>query len=427
MLSSTSMRALAKNASWMLAGQVCSVTAQAGYFILLARLLGATQFGLYVAVVSFVSIGSQFGTLGSGYVLLRYGSMDKALYPKYWGNVLLATLVFGGLVVCVLTLSSSFVLPHTSIWLVLVVATSDTILGGLVQCAGQVFQTFELMSRTAMLSLATNILRLIAACTFTLTLAHISPLIWALAVLSVSAIVALAGVALTTQAFGRPQFSLALLRRHAGEGAIFAVSSSTTSIYNDLDKILLGHEGMNQANGIYSLAYRAINIANIPVFAAHAAAFPRFFQQGAHGIAATLPLARKLQLRTLAVTGAMAIALFACAPLIPVLTNRSYAESVMALRWLCVIPMFRSFQWSAGDSLAGAGLQKYRLVLQLGAAVFNLVLNIWLIPRYSWRGAAWSSLATDGSLALAMWCVYLYLTSTQPRLTGPSHSVVPLP
>jgi len=33
----------------------------------------------------------------------------------------------------------------------------------------------------------------------------------------------------------------------------------------------------------------------------------------------------------------------------------------------------------------------------------NILLNLWLIPAYSWRGAAWSSLASDGLLAIGLW------------------------
>jgi O-antigen/teichoic acid export membrane protein len=35
----------------------------------------------------------------------------------------------------------------------------------------------------------------------------------------------------------------------------------------------------------------------------------------------------------------------------------------------------------------------------VGVAIFNVLINLWLIPAYSWRGAAWSSIASDGLLA----------------------------
>jgi O-antigen/teichoic acid export membrane protein len=81
----------------------------------------------------------------------------------------------------------------------------------------------------------------------------------------------------------------------------------------------------------------------------------------------------------------------------------SFANSVSALQWLCLLPVFRSLHVGAADTLTGAGYQRYRTASQLSAAALNFGLNLWLIPAYSWHGAAWSSLATDGSLAAANW------------------------
>jgi O-antigen/teichoic acid export membrane protein len=82
---------------------------------------------------------------------------------------------------------------------------------------------------------------------------------------------------------------------------------------------------------------------------------------------------------------------------------------VSALRWLCLIPLFRSFHLCSGDAMAGAGQQKFRLLCGLFAAGLNFSLNLYLIPHYSWLGAAIASLATDGSLAVIMWAVLLWL------------------
>jgi hypothetical protein len=40
--------------------------------------------------------------------------------------------------------------------------------------------------------------------------------------------------------------------------------------------------------------------------------------------------------------------------------------------------------------------------VQAAVAVFNVLINLWLIPAYSWRGAAWSSIASDGVLLISV-------------------------
>jgi len=95
--------------------------------------------------------------------------------------------------------------------------------------------------------------------------------------------------------------------------------------------------------------------------------------------------------------------------------GKGFTETVDALRWLCLLPLFRSFHCSAGDALSGAGRADMRLMSQLGAGIFNFSVNLYLIPHYSWRGAAWSSIATDGLLAVANWSLVFMLAKKKPK------------
>jgi O-antigen/teichoic acid export membrane protein len=205
--------------------------------------------------------------------------------------------------------------------------------------------------------------------------------------------------------------------KRLGEGFIFAVSGSTTSSYNDIDKVMLGHYGLTVANGIYSMAYRVINICTMPIMSIYSAAFPRFFRKGVNGVRITEPFARRLLKRTLVLGILGAFGMFIMAPLIPFVVGRGFAQSVAALRWLCLIPALRSLHVSAGDAMSGAGYQKYRLASQIIAAGSNFCMNLYLIPHYSWVGAAWASLLTDGGLAAMSWAVLLWLKGNE--IAGP--------
>ena len=111
------------------------------------------------------------------------------------------------------------------------------------------------------------------------------------------------------------------------------------------------------------------------------------------------------------------------APIIPHVLGKSFSESVLALRWLCLLPVLRSFQWSAGDALTGAGHQNLRLSSQAVAAAFNFAINLYLIPHFGWRGAAWTSLTTDGLLAVFN-CVVLYVLRLQATPPAPDSHLV---
>ena len=79
--------------------------------------------------------------------------------------------------------------------------------------------------------------------------------------------------------------------------------------------------------------------------------------------------------------------MFFCAPIIPHLVGKSYAESVSALRWLCLIPFFPLLSISVQAMRSPEqGTRKFRLVSQSIAAGGNLLLNLYLVPRYSLVG-----------------------------------------
>jgi O-antigen/teichoic acid export membrane protein len=407
---------LVRNAGWLFAGQGLSLVAQALYFIVLARLLGTTQYGLLAGAVALVAVVSQYSSLGSGLLFLRYVSPDHSRFREYWGNVLMSVCLLGVLLALGLRLTGRWLVGEASVPLLVPIAISDCLFQQLSGCAGQVFQTFEKMKFSAALTLLSNIARCLLAVGMLLVLGRVSAWQWVLGSLAVSFLTACLAFAIVTRFFGLPSFSPSLLAKRSGEGFVFAISGSTTAVYNDIDKVVLSHFGMDRANGIYSMAYRVVNIGAMPITSIVGAALPRFFREGVHGIAATVPMARALLKRTAILGILVSLGMFVCAPLIPHLVGKSYAESVSALRWLCLIPFFRCFHLSAGDAIAGAGHQKFRLVSQSIAATGNLLLNLYLVPRHSWHGAAWASLGTDGALGVMNWLA-LMLLSRRPNLS----------
>jgi O-antigen/teichoic acid export membrane protein len=97
------------------------------------------------------------------------------------------------------------------------------------------------------------------------------------------------------------------------------------------------------------------------------------------------------------------------APIVPYILGSDYNNAVDALRWLAPIPLFRGLQHFGGDILSGTGFQGLRSALEVIISVFNISINLWLIPLYSWQGAAWCSLASDGLLMLMLWSMVAFL------------------
>jgi O-antigen/teichoic acid export membrane protein len=74
-----------------------------------------------------------------------------------------------------------------------------------------------------------------------------------------------------------------------------------------------------------------------------------------------------------------------------------------AVRLLALIPVMRCVHWFLADALSGANAQGLRTMVQVGVAVLNIGLNLIILPRWSWVGAAWTSLASDAILMVSIY------------------------
>jgi O-antigen/teichoic acid export membrane protein len=99
---------------------------------------------------------------------------------------------------------------------------------------------------------------------------------------------------------------------------------------------------------------------------------------------------------------------------VPLILGPEYRYTAEALRWLALLPVLKVMHYFLSDSLTGAGYQGVRTCIQGGVALFNVLINLWIIPAYSWRGAAWSSIASDALLACSVGTAAFVLSRRAP-------------
>ena len=407
----------ARHFGWMFVGQGTSYVLRAVYFVLIARLLGVLQYGIVVGAIALVNMVTNYSRLGSSIVFIRHVSADRTQFAVYWGNILLVTLGMSSFLIVVLHFAARHLIAPASAALIIPVAIASCLCEQLTVGAGQVFQTFEKMHVTATLNLMTSLARTLTAGAMLFVMHRATALEWVIASAVVSVVAALVAVSMVTIEFGSPEIVPRLFLKRGAEGAEYAISASADTAYNDLDKTMLSHYGMNAANGIYSMAYRVIDLATMPISSIQMAAEPRLFQLGATSLQAAATFGRRLLKRGLLASMVAAVGMFLLAPLIPLLVGPGFTESISALRWLCLIPVFRSIHGITGGVLTGAGLQRYRTLAQITAVAINFVLNLWLIPTHGWHGSAWASLATDGALGIINWSVLEWAVGRPGLLT----------
>ena len=72
--------ALVRNSVWMFLGQGLRLVIQAAYFTVIARSLGASNYGAFVSIAALAGILFPFATMGSGFLLIKNVSRDQSLF-----------------------------------------------------------------------------------------------------------------------------------------------------------------------------------------------------------------------------------------------------------------------------------------------------------------------------------------------------------
>jgi O-antigen/teichoic acid export membrane protein len=354
--------------------------------------------------MALVAAMSPFASWGTSDVMIKHVARDRNVLPAYLGNAFLVTTVSGSLLTLFALLLRSRVLPASATATMLAAVAIAELLGA--QTTTVCLHTFVALEQfrryTQLLAWQTGV-RFVAA--LVLAASTPTPLRSAYLYAASSIITAICGLTVVSRRCAKPRLQLNILVSSVREGFHFSTSTASRSIYNDIDKTMLARLSSVEAAAIYAVAYRLIEVAMLPIQCVAAATYPEFFRQGVNGVTSTFRFARKI-LRSSVLYGiATTVALYLAAGLVPLVFGQAYAESTVALRWLCPLPAIKSVHSFLTDTLTGANYQWQRSSSDIAMAVFNVLINLWIIRAYAWRGAAWSSLITDSLLAVLLYTI----------------------
>jgi len=162
------------------------------------------------------------------------------------------------------------------------------------------------------------------------------------------------------------------------------------SVYNKVDVLILEHFKGDAAVGIYGLAYKAYD--NLVIGAAFLmnSVFPGMASDFARGDRMSVVKRFKGLFKVLVAGGVvLAGGVIVFAPfVIEILGGKEFMPAVIPLRWLSMATVFSYLNHLTGYSLIAFGKQRVSLMIAVGALIFNILLNWWLIPLYSYEAAA---------------------------------------
>ena len=422
-LASIANKSLFKDTSWILIARLINVVVQAAYFIILARSLGADNYGSFVGISALASLLSPFVPLGSDDILVKKVSVNRGVFPTYWGNALLILLVNSTVITSCLLLISRLIFPDSvpllSIGCILI---ADLLCLNLQDTSNKAMRTVGMMQKAAQLIILSTLGKLLAILgiiTFINDLdfsTRVDINTWSILYFISSLLVGLFALLTINKTVGKPKLMLSRIKSDVQQGIYFSLGMSASNINNDIDKTMLVSMATLDATGVYGSAYRFINIGNVPMLSMFNATYPRFFQYGSQGWDSCLNFAKKLLPIVLGYGILSFVGFQFFAPIVPKILGAEYQNVIPTLRWLAPLPLISAVQLLISNTLTGLGHQKARSIVQIISATLNVGLNLWLIPIYGLYGAIWATLTSDTIRVVCLLVTLLYLYNSSKKI-----------
>ena len=399
-----------KNSVALFKSFILQLVIQGIYFVILARTFSPDRYGAYIGIVAIVAVFMPFSSWGSEKIIIQRVSRQRSLFRETWGTGILKTLIFGSIFISLLLIVYSFFsIPGISIQAVFAVALSNLIFLRLSDLVRDSFVGVGLLNYTARTMFLVSLNRFFAVLVLITLFDRPTILMWTILYCLATFFAAVISTYSLVKQVDYPLFNFFRVKQDFLLGFSFAVGISAQSIYNDLDKSMLAKLSTLSSAGIYGAAYHILNVSFTPIMSLAMASFRNFFQKGASGIKESFELCKKLLPISLGYSVLAVLGLTIFSPLIPLILGSEYADAATALVWLSPTIFFRAMHLFAADTLTGADLQSVRSGSQVLVAIMNALLNLWLIPLYSWHGAIWATIASEFMLMAFLWgAVYRY-------------------
>lgn len=396
-----------KNASYLSIGGIISQIVNFIGFIFIARLWGPYDYGIYLTVLAFVSFFSILSLNGLHTALIREGaknpSMLSFIMERYIG--LRNFFAILSILICSITI---LLIPgyDAKIRIYIIIYSVTLFTDSFNEYINIIYQVEEKMKYISIVRLLNRIL--FVSSTISFLLLHLPLIDIFLIIIAVNFITIIANYIISKKISPfRVNFHINKDGKLIKIATTFSIISFLGVIATRIDILMISFLGTSIMVGIYGLADRIINqglmirsffvIAFLPIFV-------KEFEMRRinHKVVIKYSIYISIIFLLIAIIG------FFIAPyVIPILFGQEYIESIIILQ---VLIFYLPISWSTIPlelSLIAISKEKRIIVINLAAAILNVIFNIYLFKTIGLIGIAISTLITTFSAFILM-TLYAY-------------------
>lgn len=388
-------RRAAGNAAWLVSADAAGKIASLLFVIIVARGLGSVQYGYFNFAASFVPLFLMVAAWGLNVALVREVARDRDQMPELLASAFAMRLIFGVGALLVALVAAPFFVDGTEALLTVVLVGIALLFDELAGLIGAVFKAFETMRYDALVNI-TN---------------RVASTLLALLVLALGGGLVMMSVTYLLGSFGALFFGWTVLRRKFpavgpgdvalsrmrvlfAQGLPLGIAAVLNMALLRLDVVMLQAIEGPVAVAMYGVAFRFFESFLFVGWALPSVVMPGLSRSGAGPESARL--VQLTAASNLAFYLPLAVgAPFAAEAVITTVFSEEFAAAAEAVPWVSAAAIFYALAHLARHASIALGRGKEIAWIAGAALAMNVALNLVLIPRYSFEGAALATLACE--------------------------------
>lgn len=399
------LRSVVVNIGWLGAAQMLDYALRAVIAVTVARYLGVEQYGVFAPALSLALIAAVFADLGLRMSVLKAGSSTGG---KLTG---VATYAFGSKSLLVLVVYSILLLAAAILgfkdreFYLVAILGAGIFLGSFSELFSAILQAKEKMTLVSAVTAGFRMVLLASVLLAVVNQGDVMAVAWAYAVANLLGAILSGALALPFLLSER--FIPVPIKPLIAETFQFGLAAILAALLLQADIVMLRllHPQGQIESGLYAAVFRLIALLYGVTIVVQAAVIPRLYKYSSDK--AKLEWAYRILLRwSLAASVILSAVSVVLAPaLVTLFFGLEYLPAWPAMAVLALSLCPHQLNYACGDVLYALGRQGWRATALAATVCMNIVLNLFLIPRYGAVGAAASTLVSELFLLVMLFVV----------------------
>jgi O-antigen/teichoic acid export membrane protein len=380
-------------------------------FIVLARYLGAEQFGGLMLITAATSIALSISGLGTEEVMLRRSVQEPMIYARLLGHSLIVVACSGLILTLFVTAylklqTQAIAIEALSTRTLLIFSFSNIVLAAWIILAEVIFLAQSQFMYANFINSGFAILRSLTAILACVFFGVDRLEVWAFWHGGVYVMASIACIAILRR-YGGAEWCVS--REEIWRGIHVATMQLITALRQNVDRLVLSSVVTAATLGAYSVAANIVKFSLVMPLSFSRLFYPKLVRAGLNGVPATLRLATTYLPVILSIGVATSIGLFIISPLLPLLFGPEYQSSSYYLMILCWLPILIAAQNIAYDALGAAEQHGVRSLVYNSTGVAGVGLVVVLTHLYGIKGTLFSLFLVQAVLSASTWLLLIAL------------------